>query len=152
MPVRSVLLRGMAILFLFNPLLHPLCSCTELRVKFILERSNIMCKSILFSLLTVSGSCLSAGSAFACGHGAGCASAAACAPSCAAPANAAPADMVPADPHAGMQMNRGTPYQSFSYEAGSAPRLMSAPAYRPNRQPSFYDTVRGDRKVRGLSN
>lgn len=104
-----------------------------------------MSKSILFSLLTVSGTCLSAGSAFACGH-ATCATGGTCAPSCAAPANAAPAD-----PHAGMQMsqgNRGSSYQSFSYEPSTAPRMMQTPAYRSGRS-SFYDAVRGDRKARG---
>ena len=106
-----------------------------------------MSKSILFSLVTVGGACLSAGDAFACGRGACCTSA--CAPSCAVPAST-----VPADPHAGMQMsqgNRGTQYQSFSYEPGTAPRV-SAPAYRTSRQPSFYDSVRGDRKIRGIMN
>lgn len=98
-----------------------------------------MLKSILFSMLTVSGACLSAGDAFACGRGASC---------------AAPASAVPADPHADMQMsqgNRGMQYQSFSYEPGTAPRI-SAPAYRTSRQPSFYDSVRGDRKIRGIMN
>lgn len=106
-----------------------------------------MSKSLLFSLLTVTGSCLSTGSAFACGSGACCTSGAAYAPSCAAPVNAAPAD-----PHAGMQMsqqgNRGSSYQSFSYEPGATPRMMPAPASRSSRS-SFYDSVRGDRKARG---
>src|SRR5262249_55533817 len=111
-----------------------------------------MAKSILFSLLTVTGTCLSGGSAFACGYGACCPSGAACAPTCAAQTAAAPVNATPADPHAGMQTNRGTTYQSFSYEPGTAPRLSTAPANRTYRQPSFYDSVRGDRKVRGLMN
>lgn len=104
-----------------------------------------MLKTFLLATLTVAGTCLSSGSVFACGRGACCT--AACAPTCAAPANA-----TPADPHAGMQMsqgNRGTNYQSFSYEPGAAPQVMPAPVYRMNRQPSFYDSVRGDRKMRG---
>ena len=116
------------------------------------ERLSIMSKSILFALLSVAGPCLSTGQAFACGRGACCTSAAACAPSCAAPATGATAD-----PHAGMQMpqaNRGAAYQSFSYEPGTAAPMMSAPApntmYRANRpSSSFYDSVRGDRKIRG---
>ena len=109
------------------------------------ERLSIMSKSILFALLSVAGPCLSTGQAFACGRGACCTTA--CAPSCAAPATGAPAD-----PHAGMQMpqaNRGAAYQSFSYEPGTAAPMMSAP-YRSTRQSSsFYDSVRGDRKIRG---
>jgi hypothetical protein len=47
------------------------------------------------------------------------------------------------------QANRGAAYQSFSYEPGTATRMMSAP-YRSNRQSSsFYDSIRGDRKFRG---
>ena len=111
------------------------------------ERLSIMSKSILFALLSVAGPCLSTGHAFACGRGACCTTA--CAPSCAAPATGATAD-----PHAGMQMpqaNRGSAYQSFSYEPGTAAPMMSAPATmsRTNRPSSFYDSVRGDRKIRG---
>ena len=47
------------------------------------------------------------------------------------------------------QGNRGASYQSYSYEPGTTPRMMPAPAYRSSRQSSFYDSVRGDRKVRG---
>lgn len=110
------------------------------------RKGSIMSKSILFSFVTVAGSFLSTGNVFACGNGASCAPTA----SYAAPANATPT--VPADPHAGMQMsqgNRGTSYQSFSYESGAAPRVMSTPAYRTNRQSSSYNSFRGDRKALG---
>ena len=106
------------------------------------ERLSMMSKSILFALLSVAGPCLSTGQAFACERGADCNSAANCAPSCAAP-------------QPGMQMsqaNRGAAYQSISYKPGTAAPMMSAPATmsRTNRpSSSFYDSVRGDRKIRG---
>ena len=109
-----------------------------------------MTKSILFALVSVAGSVVCADSALACGRQACCATSSACvAPSCGAPAGAT------ADPHAGLQMtqaNRGTSYQSFSYEPGAVPQMLSAPANRPMMRPSapsFYDSVRGDRKIRG---
>ena len=110
-----------------------------------------MTKSILFALVSIAGSAVCADSALACGRQACCATSSACvAPSCGARAAGASAD-----PHAGMQMpqaNRGPSYQSFSYEPGAAPQMLSAPAYRPmmrQSSPSFYDSVRGDRKIRG---
>ena len=115
-----------------------------------------MTKFILFALVSVAGSAVCADSALACGRQACCATSSACvAPSCGVPAAGATAD-----PHAGMQMpqaNRGTSYQSFSYEPGAAPQMQpapmqSGPAYRPmmrQSSPSFYDSVRGDRKIRG---
>jgi hypothetical protein len=113
-----------------------------------------MSQSILFSLITAAGACLSAGNVFAGGNAAYYASSAAYVASCAAPTIAAPA--APADPHAGMQMSqgsRGTSYQSFSYEPGTTvgvvPRMMSAPAPRTSRQPSTYNSFRGDRKALG---
>ncbi len=74
----------------------------------------------------------------------------------------APEKAAPADPHAGMNMsqaNSGSRYQSFSYEPDAAQPMTSTsarttvPSYRTYRQPStsFYDSVRGDRKVRSLS-
>ena len=114
------------------------------RVPF--ERMTIMFKSTLFALVTAAGSAACTDSALAC-HRQAC-----CANTCAAPACAA---VAPADPHAGMQMpqaNRGAAYQSFSYEPGAAPQMQAAPVYQPMRRPSapsFYDTVRGDRKALG---
>lgn len=118
-----------------------------------------MSKSILFAFLAVTGSTLNAGDAFACGRGCGGSVASCTVPSCAAPACAAAATAAPADPHSGMKMsqsNAGSTYQSFSYEPGASQPMMSAPvqnvgpAYRTYRQPSssFYDSIRGDKKVR----
>ena len=110
-----------------------------------------MTKSILFALVSVAGSAVCAESALACGRQACCAMSSACvAPSCGAPAAG-----TTADPHAGMplpQANRGTSYQSFSHEPGAAPQMLSAPKNRPMMRqsaPSFYDSVRGDRKFLG---
>lgn len=103
------------------------------RVPF--ERKTIMLKSTLFALVTAA----CADSAMAC-HRHAC-----CANTCAAPACAA---VAPADP----QANRGPAYQSFSYEPGAAPQMQAAPVYQPMRRPSapsFYDTIRGDRKALG---
>ena len=130
-----------------------------------------MTKSILLALLTVTGSAVSTEQAFACGRGSGCAIVnSPMAPSCAAPASGsvpaattAPAVPAAADPHAGMNMtqaNKSGAYQSFSYEPGSSQPAFAAPVrtYRTPapvmRQPSntFYDSVRGDRKVRGFMN
>ena len=133
-----------------------------------LERLYVMSKSILFGLLVVTGSSLGASEVFACG-GARCGSVAACAapscaaPACAAPATTAPQNAAPTDPHAGMKMsqsNSSRTYQSFSYEPGAsqsmstAPVQSMAPAYRTYRQPSsssFFDSVRGDKKVRAAA-
>ena len=129
-----------------------------------------MTKSILLALLTVAGSAVCSEQAFACGRRSGCAMAnSPMAPSCAAPASesvpaATTAPAAPsADPHGGMNMtqaNKSGAYQSFSYEPGSSQPAVAAPVrtYRAAapmmRQPSnsFYDSVRGDRKVRGLMN
>lgn len=157
--------REMAIL---SPSFSELCVDDFLwrsRRESMLERLYVMSKSILFALLAVTGSSLGASELLACG-GARCASVAACtAPSCAAPACAAPTatapeNAAPTDPHAGMKMsqsNSSRMYQSFSYEPGSSQSMMTspmpsvAPANRTYRQPlssSFYDSIRGDKKVR----
>ena len=107
-----------------------------------------MTKSILFALVSVAGSAVCADSALACGRQACCATSSACvAPSCGAPVAGATAD-----PHAGMQMpqaNRGASYQSFSYEPGAAPQMLSAPTNRPMMRPSAPSYLRGDRKFLG---
>jgi hypothetical protein len=70
------------------------------------------------------------------------------APSCAAP-QTPPAQQT--DPSPQPQANRSNGYQSFSYEPGTT--ASPAPAtFAPARRAvtnSFYDSVRGDRKVRG---
>lgn len=107
-----------------------------------------MSKTILLTLLSVTGSALCATETFACGRGSCCAATASCAaPACAAPAGGA----APADSHAGMNMtNRGSTYQSFSYEPGTSRVGVAAPMMRRSA-PSFYDTIRGDRKARGIN-
>lgn len=115
-----------------------------------IRKTKIMTKTLLFTVLTVTGSVMCASEADACGRGSCCAATTACAaPSCAAPAGGT---VVPADPHAGMNMsqtNRGSTYQSFSYEPGTSRPRVAAPAMRQSA-PSFYDTIRGDRKARGI--
>lgn len=123
-----------------------------------------MTKSILLALLTVAGSAACTEQTFACGRGSRCVMANhQMAPSCAAPASGSAPSAPAADPHAGMDMkeaNKGSTYQSFSYEPGTLQSGTAAPVptYRTaapmTRQPtnSFYDSVRGDRKVRGLMN
>ena len=110
------------------------------------ERKSIMSKSIMFALVTAAGSAVCTEGAFA-GHRQ------ACCPNtcCAAPACAATTAAVPAATETS-QANRGTAYQSFSYEPGTAPQMPAAPVYQPMRRsssPSFYDSIRGDRKALG---
>lgn len=121
-----------------------------------IRKAKIMTKTLLFTVLTVTGSVMCASEADACGRGSCCAATTACAaPSCAAPAGGT----APADPHTGMNMsqtNRGSTYQSFSYEPGVTRPAGAAPMYSTPRPmmrqsaPSFYDTIRGDRKARGI--
>lgn len=102
-----------------------------------------MSKSILFALATAAGSAVCTESAFA-GHRQACCANTCC---CAAVATAA----VPAATGTS-QADRGPAYQSFSYEPGTASQMQAAPAYQPMRRPSspsFYDTIRGDRKALG---
>ena len=127
--------------------------------KSLFERLFVMSKSILFALLAATGSSLNAGDVFACGGRCGTSYAA---PSCAAPACTAPANGAPTDPQAGVKMsqsNTSRTYQSFSYEPGTSQPMMSnpvqnvGPAYRSYRQPSssFFDSIRGDKKVRAAA-
>lgn len=109
-----------------------------------------MIKPLLFALLSATGSLFCVGETYACGRGSCCARTVCATPACAAGvATPAPyaATTVP-------QANRGSTYQSFSYEPGASRTATPVPMYytpRPMmravpRDPAIHSS---DYKVRG---